>query len=509
MIITRFVKIQLAIFLVATLVGVTLMAFKYLQIPTLMGIGKMNVTLNLPRGGGLYRFGNVTYRGVEIGKVTAVDLHPGRVTATLTLNDSVKVPANLDAQVRSVSAIGEQYVDLRPRVDSAPYLRDGSVISEDRAKLPQQVGPMLKQLSRLVGTIPKDKLSTLLDESFRAFNGAGDDFGTLLDSGAKISSAMRDSADQGQTLIEQSGPLLETQAVSAQQIRQWAMSLAAVTNQVRANDPQLRSVMAEGPQLSDDVTSLLNEWKPTIPTLLANLTTIGQVAVTYNASLEMLLVLLPPMIAEVQAFGPANNPEGLTPADFKLESADPIPCTVGFLPPSQWRPSSDTSVMDLPEDTYCKLPQDSPLAVRGARNMPCMGVPGKRAPTVQICYSNKEYEPLAQRQPLFGPSPLDPNLVEQGMPPDSRDVRPGVDGYMPPPEPMPLPEEGPPALPGGQDSAGPTVTPSSEGSLDASLRVAQYDPQNGRYLGPDGKFYQQTDLAPNSQARTWKELLLH
>jgi hypothetical protein len=49
-----------------------------------------------------------------------------------------------------------------------------------------------------------------------------------------------------------------------------------------------------------------------------------------------------------------------------------------------------------------------------------MGKPGKRAPTVQICDSDKPYEPLAMRQHALGPYPLDPNLISQGIPPDDR-----------------------------------------------------------------------------------------
>ena len=85
----------------------------------------MTVKLELPATGGLYRFSNVTYRGVQVGKVTAVGLTANGAEATLSLDTSPKIPADLQAEVRSVSAVGEQYVDLRPRTDSAPYLRDG------------------------------------------------------------------------------------------------------------------------------------------------------------------------------------------------------------------------------------------------------------------------------------------------------------------------------------------------------------------------------------------------
>ena len=141
---------------------------------------------------------------------------------------------------------------------------------------------------------------------------------------------------------------------------------------------------------------------------------------TYHASIEQLLVLLPPNVANTQAASPANNPTGLPLGDFALTVEDPPACTVGFLPPSAWRSPDDTTVIDTPDGLYCKLPQDSPSGVRGARNYPCMGHPGKRAPTVEICNSDKPFEPLAQRQHVLGPYPLDPNLIAQDVPPDDR-----------------------------------------------------------------------------------------
>ena len=112
-----------------------------------------------------------------MGKVTSVGLTPTGAKATLSLSTSPKVPADLTAKVLSVSAVGEQYVDLQPRTDSAPYLHDGSVISARDTTIPQPVGPMLDQVNALVQSIPKTKLGQLLDETFQGFNGSGYDLG--------------------------------------------------------------------------------------------------------------------------------------------------------------------------------------------------------------------------------------------------------------------------------------------------------------------------------------------
>ena len=72
---------------------------------------------------------------------------------------------------------------------------------------------MLDQLNALVDTIPKDQLSPLLDESFKAFNGAGYDFGSLLDSS---STADRATSTASPTRPARSSmtavPLLDSQA---------------------------------------------------------------------------------------------------------------------------------------------------------------------------------------------------------------------------------------------------------------------------------------------------------
>lgn len=418
---TRFVRNQLIIFTIASIVGVTVMLFAYMQLPTLLNVGRLTVTLELPATGGLYRFANVTYRGVQIGKVKSVSLTENGAEALLSLNTSPKIPADLEANVLSVSAVGEQYVDLRPRTDSGPYLEDGSRIPVSDTTIPQQVGPMLDQLSTLVDSIPGDRISDLLDETFKAFNGAGPDFGSLLDSGATLSEQLNSVSDESRSLIDDSGPLLDSQAETADSIRTWARSLEGVSAQLVQNDPQIRALLQRGPGFASEVSALLNQIKPTLPVLLANLTTLGQILVTYNPSLEQLLVVFPNALSAQQAFGLGkNNPTGLAISDFSLTISDPVPCTVGFLPPSQWRSPADTTVIDTPDDLYCKLPQDSPIGVRGARNYPCMGHPGKRAPTVELCNDPEGFRPIALRPHSTGPYPFDPNIIAQGFAVDDR-----------------------------------------------------------------------------------------
>ncbi|VEG54878.1 virulence factor Mce family protein [Mycolicibacterium aurum] len=500
---TRFVRIQLAIFTIASVLGVGAMVFVYLQAPVLLGFGRMAVTLQLPTTGGLYEFSNVTYRGVEVGKVT--DIRPTRegVTVTLSLKTSPKIPADLKVDVRSVSAVGEQYVDLVPESDTGPYLEDGSVIVGDRRSIPPAVGPMLDQMSALVESIPTGKLGGLLDESFRALNGTGYDLGALFDSSARLAADANANGERLATLIDDSRPLLDGQAESVDAIDTWARSLAGITEQVESDDDAVRTILQTAPGAANEASRLLDDVKPTLPVLLANLTTVGQIGVTYNPSLEQLLVLLPPFLAATQSYGSSlNNPTGMALSEFSLTMGDPPACTVGFLPPSSWRSPADLTDADTPDGLYCKLPQDSAIGVRGTRNFPCMGQPGKRAPTVEICESDKPFEPLAMRQHVLGPYPIDPSLLAQGVPPDDRiDFSDQIFGPL---QGTPMPPPGPPAPPPG--GAIPAA-PSGFGGETAvpPVAVATYNPETGQVATPDGRVFTQSNLAAGVP-KNWEDL---
>src|SRR5919201_1649912 len=102
----------MAIFAVVATTALAIMVFGYMRLPAMIGIGQYRVTLELPETGGLYPRGNVTYRGAQVGTVDSVRLTNSGVAAVLSLDSNVKIPADLEAQVHSVSSVGEQYVQL-------------------------------------------------------------------------------------------------------------------------------------------------------------------------------------------------------------------------------------------------------------------------------------------------------------------------------------------------------------------------------------------------------------
>ena len=478
---TRQIVIQLLIFSLLAAIALGIMVFGYMRLPALLGLGQYRVTVELPESGGLYPRGNVTYRGTQVGIVKSVNVTDTGVAAELSLDSGIKIPADVEAEVHSQSAVGELYVTLLPRSGEGPVLTDGDVIPQGHTRVPTDVNKVLDATNRGLAAIPRDNLKTAVDEAYIAVGGLGPEISRLVHGGTSLAIDARKNLDPLTTLIDQSKPILDTQTDTAGSIQAWASNLATITDQLQSQDTAVAGILEKGPGAAEEVRALFDRLRPTLPIVLANLVSIGEVAVTYQPSLEQLLVLLPQGTATTAAIGVAKrNTKQDYMGDYLFLNLNlnlPPPCTTGFLPAQQRRSPTFEDYPDRPAgDVYCRIPQDAPFNVRGARNLPCETVPGKRAPTVKLCESNEYYVPLNDGYNWKG----DPNATLSGQP------IPQLPPGSPPAQAAPPPGPAPPPI-----------------------AAAEYDPATGTYVGPDGRVYTQSNLARSAtEEQTWQTMLL-
>lgn len=450
--IDRLTKIQLGIFALITVITLTVMGIYYLRLPAALGIGTYGVSADFVAGGGLYKNANVTYRGVAVGRVQSVGLNPNGVTAEMRLNSGTPIPSNVTATVKSVSAIGEQYVDLVPPANPSPAkLRNGFRIERQNTRIGEDVAELLRRAETLVNSLGDTRLRELLHETFIAANGSGPELARLIESARLLVDEANANYPQVSQLIDQAGPLLQAQIRAGADIKSLSDGLARFTSEVRQADPQLRSTLASAPGAADEANTAFSGIRPSFPALAASLANLGRVGVIYHKSIEQLLVVLPALFAAiVTAAGGTPQDEGAK-LDFKLDLNDPPPCAVGFVPPPLIRTPADETVRELPKDLYCKTAQNDPATVRGARNYPCQEFPGKRAPTIQLCRDPNGYVPVG-RSPWRGPPVPYGTPVTNGLnvlPPNKFPyIPPGVDpdpgvAIAGPPPPGVVPGPGP------------------------------------------------------------------
>ena len=509
------IKRQLFLFGLVTVVALLALGWHYLQIPRLVGIGQYQLKANLPASGGLYPTANVTYRGITIGKVIAVEPTEQGAQATMRIDGHYRIPADATANVHSVSAAGEQYLDLVSPDNPGKYLSPGQTIT--KGTVPTEIGPALDAANRGLAALPRDKIGQLLDETAQAIGGLGPALQRLVNATQAIATDAITYADDFRDIIKNSGPVLDSQVTSGDNIERWARNLNMLAGQSAEKDQQIKNILRQSVPAADATTALFNDLSDSLPQTLANTVIATDMLRRYNKNTEQILVFLPQLGSILQAItseypdrAGLNVPGGLI--------THPPPCLTGYIPASQWRAYTDTSPAEIPDDVYCKIPQDSPNnSVRGVRNIPCVDVPGKRAATPRDCRSDKPFIPLGTN-PWYGDpnqirncpapgarcdQPVDPGRVipapsvNNGLVPLPADKLPGT----PPPRNDPLQRPGSGTVQCNGQQPNPCIYTPIEDAPAGIFRT-----QSAEVVGPDGVRYS-VDNSTNTGDDGWKDML--
>jgi phospholipid/cholesterol/gamma-HCH transport system substrate-binding protein len=515
---TRFVRRQLMLFAIVTVVALVTLGWYYLRIPALVGIGQYRLKADLPASGGLYRTANVTYRGITIGRITDVQPTEQGVQATMSIDNRYKIPVDASANVHSVSAVGEQYLDL-VSVGNNPgrFFSPGQTIS--KGTVPSEIGPALDTANRGLAVLPKEKIGQLLDETSQAVGGLGPALQGLVDSTQAIVGDVRTNIRDIDDIIGNSAPILDSQVASRSAIERWAHNLNVLGAQAAENDQHLKSILTQAAPTADQVNSVFGDVREALPQTLANLDIVIDMLKRYHNGVEQVLVFLPQLGSIAQAVAAPYEKEHMAPLALSFAINQPPPCLTGFPSPSEWRSPADVGVQPLTGGAYCKIPQDTPSnAVRGARNIPCADVPGKRAATPTECRSNTPYEPLGTN-PWYG----DPNQIRNCPAPGARcdqPVNPGEvipapsvnNGRNPapadrlPPRGSPPPVNDPLQRPGSGTVQCNGQQPNPCVYAPAGPPAAIYSPMSGEVAGPDGIKYSINNSSDTGDDG-WKEML--
>ncbi|GLZ05755.1 hypothetical protein Acsp03_32210 [Actinomadura sp. NBRC 104412] len=376
--ITLGTRLRTLAFLVISVTVIAFIGSRYADLGRYIGLrGYYVAKLELAETGGLFPGSNITYRGVSVGRVGDLHLTDDGVVADLKINDSAPpIPSNLRAVVANLSAVGEQYVDLRPSHNRGPYLRDGTVIPRSVTTTPAPVTDLLKSAKDFTGSVPLESLRIVVDEFYRAFNGQGPYLQALMDAQNIFIRAADANIRPTSTLIHDGELALRTQNQEAAALKAFADGSRLLAQQLRTSDADLRRLIAVSPQASSEIAGLLRDLDPSFAVVIANLLTVSDLTVTRVNGLEELMVRLP----QVTAIGSTVVNDGKIRFGLVTTFFDPLPCTQGY-GGTTYRNGLNTSAgPPLNTGARCTMPASSGVNVRGAANAPRGGVPEPARP---------------------------------------------------------------------------------------------------------------------------------
>ncbi|MGN6475369.1 MAG: MlaD family protein [Mycobacteriales bacterium] len=466
--IRRSTKIQLGIFVLISLLGITYVGASYVGVNPFNG--PFTVRMHLPSTGGIFTNADVDERGVVVGRVGAVSINPhGGVDVDLKINHGQKIPAKgLTAKVTNLSAVGEQYVELEPVTTGAPYLSKLSPTIQ--GTIPVDDAVILRNLEQLFGSVNVHDLSTTVSELGKSFADLGPSLQQLIDGGEALTQAAQNALPATERLINDGRTVLDTQRQVSSELKTFAATFNQFSGEVSAKDSALRAILANGTAAAKQLKLLIQDNQTVVPELLTNLGNFSQIQSVRLPQVRAVLELYPAIVADSFYALPPPGKDGISTARFGNITDLGSFCSTGYAStkPRSNKPKDWGGAANL--DAYCT--HDTQNDQRGARF-----APRPKGDHANVTNSTP-YDGPHYGQPFPGSGPVGPC--------------------------------GTPKCPKSSTASktSKTSTASNAAYQQAPTFAAPYDPRTGILQGLDGKLYQlglSGPLAPvfGSSSYTW------
>ncbi|MEU2258214.1 MlaD family protein [Nocardia xishanensis] len=322
------------------------------------------VRVELPESGGLLPKNDVTFRGVRVGTVRAVELSARGVEAIAEIDARVRVPAGGTVAVQRLSAAGEQYLDFRPDHNDGPYLEDGAVIAADRVSTPVTINSFLVNTSALIAGLNPQRLNVIIDELDKALADGPDRLRTVISGISQAMAGLTAQLPQTERLIANLSVIAETTSHAQPDLATLVRGSGVLFGQLSAADQEVRRLLELGPGQLATLGGVIAETGDPITDLVTNF-----VAITRAARLRTpaMTALFPALRAGSAAMGvPAHDNAFHTMVDIWPRPT----CEYETIPVSPAQ-VSDGRVRLY---NYC-VTRNPALQVRGSANAPRPNLP--------------------------------------------------------------------------------------------------------------------------------------
>ncbi|MEU8898809.1 MCE family protein [Nocardia sp. NPDC048505] len=238
----------------------------------------ITVRVELAASGGLLEHSDVSFRGVRVGTVRAVELSDSGVTAIAEIDAVHRIPAGGAVVVARLSAAGEQYLDFRPDTDAAPYLRDGAVIERPRTSTPVTINEFLTNTSGFINGLNPERLDVIVAELDRALAGGPDQLRTVISGLSQAMNGLTGLLPQTRNLLEKLAVIAETTSHAQPDLHTLVTGSGVLFGQFAAADQELRRLLDLGPGQLATLGGVVADTTDPITALVTNMLAVTKAA---------------------------------------------------------------------------------------------------------------------------------------------------------------------------------------------------------------------------------------
>lgn len=125
---------------------------------------RTNISMEVADVNSLVVGSSVLLRGVPVGKITKISNSVTGAVIDFYIGDQFHVPVDSEVRLENLSALGESYIGLLPRVADGPTLHDGQHIATESIRQPASISELATSVVRVLNQLDPEALKRVIGE---------------------------------------------------------------------------------------------------------------------------------------------------------------------------------------------------------------------------------------------------------------------------------------------------------------------------------------------------------
>jgi phospholipid/cholesterol/gamma-HCH transport system substrate-binding protein len=232
--------------------------------------------------------------GVEVGKVSSVELSDGGSQATVKFDVDRSLPLfeGTTASIRYLNLIGDRYLELK-RGDSDKRLPGGGVIPIERTEPALDLDALIGGFRPVFRALDPEKVNTIAQSIITIFQGQGGTINDILDQTASLTSALADRDQAIGEVIRNLNTVLDTTVRHQQQFDETLQDFETLITGLNNRADPIATSVAGISDAAGTVADLLADNRPLLQSTVAHLEATQQPLIDQKEKLNDILVRLP------------------------------------------------------------------------------------------------------------------------------------------------------------------------------------------------------------------------
>lgn len=218
--------------------------------------------------------------GIDVGKVKEVEIDPGEdaVTAILTVDGDIELPADVGALIVPEALLGERYVQLDPPYTGGETLEPGATIPLDRTQVPFEFDEVLESLNQFVEGLEPSEVGRFMSNLAEILDGQGEQLGQTIDNAAEAIAVLKDNDEEIVALASRLADLNETLGTRDQALGEIIEDWNTVTGSLVGDRQHIDRALTGLVRLTTRLSDLLETHGADLTADIAALTRVGRTA---------------------------------------------------------------------------------------------------------------------------------------------------------------------------------------------------------------------------------------